>query len=275
MNKPLLHIFRNTPFGRETLLQSAYLCRRLKLPLSIYRPEFKSFLFYFDTDVVQIDLDGSYLTNPESAEDHIRDILNLQQLDYSPIRPISKSASTLPDLPTHFAVMTCPRSMTKDTRKIALGSIGLKVRRIVNTAPFPIFLPAPVFKPWDKLAVLYGGSVHAAGALRLALKIQQRSNAPLQVFARGDQQELEKQLRSQGFSDQQIASLDWHFLTGPDTATRLFNIPHDSLVLLGAYGKGHIKETLFGSTMEKVQHHLPNSMLVVGPKCRWIVDPPQ
>jgi hypothetical protein len=57
MKKPLLHIFRNTPFGRETLLQSAYFCHRTQLPLSIYLPESKSFLLYFDSEVVQVDLD--------------------------------------------------------------------------------------------------------------------------------------------------------------------------------------------------------------------------
>lgn len=44
MTMPLLHIFRNTPFGRETLLQSAYFCRRMQLPLYIYIPQFKNFL---------------------------------------------------------------------------------------------------------------------------------------------------------------------------------------------------------------------------------------
>jgi len=270
MNKPVLHIFRNTPFGRETLLQSAYFCQRLQLSLSVYQPEFKRFLFYFDTDVVQVDLDASYLTDPATAKDHISEILASYQVKHTLTEPKGKSASDLPDLPTHFSFMTCPRSMRDDTRKIALGMIGSKVRRIVQAAHFPIYLPAPVFKPWTRLSVLYGGSDNAAGALRLALEINRLCNAPLQIFSQGDRDELEGQLLMQGFSASQIKSFDWQFLGGGDITVQLYNIPHDGLVMLGAYGKGSIREALFGSTMEKVQSGLPNSLLVVGPKCHWV-----
>ena len=270
MHKPILHVFRNTPFGRETLLQSAYLCRRLQLPLSVYLPEFKRFLLYFDPEVVQVDLDASYLSDPARAEERVREILAFHQVEFNLVKPKGKSASDLPDLPIHFSMMTCPRSMSDDTRKIALGHIGSKVRRIVQAAPFPIYLPAPVFKPWTRLSVLYGGSDNAAGALRLALKLNQLSNAPLQIFSQGDRSELESRLLAQGFAAQQIAGFDWQFLADGDIAQQLYDLPHDGLVMLGAYGKGAIRETLFGSTMEKVQTGLPNSLLVVGPRCRWV-----
>ncbi len=270
MNKPVLHVFRNTPFGRETLLQSAYLCRRLQLPLSVYLPEFKRFLFYFDPDVVQVDLDASYLSDPATAQEHVREILAFHHVEFTLVKPKGKSASDLPDLPTHFSLMTCPRSMSDDTRKIALGHIGSKVRRIVQAASFPIYLPAPVYKPWTRLSVLYGGSDNAAGALRLALKLNQLCNAPLQLFSQGDRQELEARLLAQGFVEAQIKAFDWQFLAEGDIAQQLYSLPHDGLVMLGAYGKGMIRETLFGSTMEKVQINLPNSLMVVGPKCSWV-----
>lgn len=270
MNKPVLHIFRNTPFGRETLLQSAYFCKRLQLSLSIYLPEFKRFLFYFDPDVVQVDLDASYLTDPATAKEHVREILSFHQVEHQLVLPQDKSASDLPDLPTRFSFMTCPRSMSDDTRKIALGHIGSKVRSIVKASPFPIFIPAPVFKPWTRLSVLYGGSESAAGALRLAVELNRICNAPLQVFSQGEPHDLERRMLEQGFSAEQIRGFDWKFLEEGDIAQQLYAIPHDGLVMLGAYGKGTIRETLFGSTMEKVQSGLPNSLLVVGPKCRWV-----
>ena len=269
MNKPLLHIFRNTPFGRETLLQSAYFCRRLQLPLSIHLPETTRFLMYFDPEVVQVDLDASYLNDPPSAQRHIDEILSFYQLKYKLVKPKSRSAQDLPDLPTRFSVMTCPRAMSDDTRKIALGHIGSKVRHIVQKAHFPIYLPAPVFKPWTRLCVLYGGSDNAAGALRLAIEINRRCEAPLHIYSQGDRAELEAQLLQQGFDGEQIAAFDWRFLPEGDIAHQLFEIPHDALVLLGAYGKSGIRETLFGSTMEKVQSGLPNSLMIVGPKCSW------
>jgi nucleotide-binding universal stress UspA family protein len=270
MDQPLLHIFRNTPFGRETLLQSAYFCRRLQLPLSIHVPKFKRFLFYFEHDVVQVDLDDSYLTNPATAREHIRDILSLHQLEHTLVQPLGQAASVLPHLPVEFSFMTCPRSMSEDTRKIALGTIGSRVRRIVQAAQFPIYLPAAVFKPWTRLAVLYGGSDNAAGALRLALEINRRCNAPLQIFSQGERSEFETQLLAQGFAQAQIEAFDWQFFAAGDLLEELYRVPHDSLVLLGAYGKGAIRQTLFGSTMEKVQSNLPNSLMVVGPNCSWV-----
>jgi nucleotide-binding universal stress UspA family protein len=118
--------------------------------------------------------------------------------------------------------------------------------------------------------VLYGGSDNAAGALRLALEMNRKCNAPLQIFSQGDRDELKQQLLSQGFAAEQIESFDWQFLGDGDIGAQLYSIPHDGLVMLGAYGKGGIRASLFGSTMEKVQGGLPNSLMVVGPKCRWV-----
>ena len=41
---------------------------------------------------------------------------------------------------------------------------------------------------------------------------------------------------------------------------------------MGAYGHGVVREMLFGSTMEMIQTHLPNTMLIAGPN---YVVPPQ
>jgi hypothetical protein len=45
----------------------------------------------------------------------------------------------------------------------------------------------------------------------------------------------------------------------------LYNVPHDALVLSGAYGHGLMKNLLFGSKMEIAQNTLTNSILVCGP----------
>ena len=67
MDQQLLHIFRNNPLGRETLLQSLYFCKTMGVAPVIYIPEHTKFLMYFENDVVQVDLDSSYLTSPETA----------------------------------------------------------------------------------------------------------------------------------------------------------------------------------------------------------------
>ena len=56
MAQKLFHIFRNTPLGRETLLQSIYFCQKIGVLPTIYIPEFTKFLMYFENDVVQVDI---------------------------------------------------------------------------------------------------------------------------------------------------------------------------------------------------------------------------
>ena len=269
MNQSLLHIFRNTPFGRETFLQSVYSCRQLQLPLDIYIPKDEKFLLYFDTDVLQVDLDKSYLFSPESAEDRAEEILSLTApIKHRFIAPASYTATGLPDLSTRFSIMSCPRSMSDATSRIGLGHIGSKVRKILMVAHFPILIPGVVFKPWKSITALYGGSDNAAKALQLALRVHQRSQAPLQILSVGDRSALEKLLHTQGLIDQ-VSQHDWQVYPEASLEKHLYHIPHDALVTLGAYGHGPIK-ALLGSNMELVQSHLPNPLLIAGPQTKLI-----
>ena len=70
MANQLFHIFRNTPQGRETLLQSLYFCKAVETSLVIYIPKNKKFLMYFENNIVQVDLDKSYLSSPGTAIKH-------------------------------------------------------------------------------------------------------------------------------------------------------------------------------------------------------------
>ncbi len=267
MTRPLFHVFRNAPYGRETFLLSAYTCRRLRLPLHIYLPQHPRFLFYFEQDIVQVDLDQSYLRRPETAPDNIKALLQLgPPLETAFVEPTTFTATDLPDLPTDFAIMACPRSMTRASGPVGLGLIGPKVRRIILVAPFPVLIPPGVYKPWTRLTVLYGGSPLAARAVHLGRQLAERSRAPLQIISFGHRDALIRQAK-----EQDILSIleehDWLVQPGKPRREELALVPHDALVLLGAYGHGPVR-TLFGSTMEDVQAELPNPLLVVGPRCR-------
>jgi len=265
MDKPLLHVFRNTPMGRETLLHSVYLCRQLKLSLDLYLPKEKRFLFYFDSVVVQVDLDASYLSHPESARQRAEELIKgVGQRRF--IKAKSYTATELPDLPTGFSLMTCPRSMSDQSSRIGLGHIGPKVRRILLHAPFPVIIPSAVYKPWTSITVLYGGSPTAAEAVKLALRFQQRCQLPLRIVSVGEREALEQTLREQGLLEQ-VQGSDWQVHPGDSLVEHLYGIPHDALVMLGAYAHGPIR-SLFGSTMELVQSQLPQSLVVVGPHYR-------
>jgi len=266
----LFHIFRNTPLGRETLMQSIYFCRRIGVGLTIYIPRAVRFMMYFAQDAVQVDLDASYLTDPETARQRARDLAADEGLAPRFIEPKHHTATDLPDIDPLFGFMCCPRSISDLTSKIGLGYIGPKVRRIVRSSDFPVLMPSPVYKPWKSIAVLFGGSDSSLNALRTGLEMAARSGFPLDLFI-----QLE---RGDGYYDERIEDAGLapklarhgrrqHRFTDGDFAANLYAVPHDALVISGAYGHGLVQNVLFGSKVEITQNTLPNNMLVTGPQC--------
>jgi nucleotide-binding universal stress UspA family protein len=267
MKPQLLHIFRNTPFGRETLLESSYFCKTLSIEPVIYIPKTTKFLMYFENDVVQVDLDKSYLTALDTAREHATAIVRSAGLEPLFFEPKDYTASSLPDVPTHFDYMCCPRSIIDLSSKIGLGYIGPRVRRIVNGARFPVYIPNPVFKEWKSVTVLFGGSANAAKAVRLALRISRLSGYPLRAFTQLEgetQDDYERIIRKQGIEE---GFKDWVLFDGGDFKENLYEVAHDALVVVGAYGHGLIRQLTFGSKMEIIQSVLPNSMVIAGPHC--------
>ncbi len=274
METQLLHIFRNTPLGRETLFQSAYFCRILGLTPVIYIPKYDKFLMYFENDVVQVDLDGSYLRSTGTARAHVESIIaDMGASEPKFIEPKHYTASNLPDIPTHFDYMACPRSISDLSTRIGLGYIGPKVRRIVKNAKFPVLIPSMVFKQWRSILVFFGGSENAGRAMRLGLHLSRKSGLPLMVFTqaerKNDQEAYISKLKDKGlWQDFNRQVSNWYFFDSNTLEENLYEVPHDSLVIIGAYGHGLVRELLFGSFMEKVQSELPNSLLIVGPHYR-------
>ena len=62
-------------------------------------------------------------------------------------------------------------------------------------------------------------------------------------------------------------SRQWHFYKKSDFDTMLYDVPHNSLIILGAYGHGIIKDILLGSKMEQIQSTVTNNLLITGPNC--------
>ncbi len=269
MYSQLFHIFRNTPLGRETLLQSLYFCKQVGATPVVYIPEHIKFLMYFDNDVVQVDLDDSYLTDPDTAEPHARQLLDDSGVKPKFFTPKNFTASTLPDIPTNFDFMCCPRSISDLSSKIGLGYIGPRVRRIVTSARFPVLITSPVFKPWTRLAVFFGGSSNALNALKLGLRIARETGLPLDIFTQAENRSREDYEAIIGEHDltEELAKFKhrWIFFDKGDFETNLYDVPHDALVILGAFGHGLIRNLVFGSKMEKIQSTIPNNLLIVGP----------
>ncbi len=269
MEAQLFHIFRNNPFGRETLLQSIYFCKKLGASPVVYIPKFTKFLMYFDNDVVQVDLDGSYLSSPETALTHATELLEQGGLSARFFEPKHFTATTLPDIHTDFDYMACPRSISDLSTKIGLGYIGPKVRRIVSSARFPVLITSSVYKEWDKIAVFFGGSANAVNALKLGFRISRESGLPLDVFTYVGKVSIESY--QQVIKDENLEKeMDyfvnrWHIFEKGSFEENLYEVPHNALVILGAYGHGLIKNLVFGSKMEKIQSSISNNLLIVGP----------
>ncbi|MBI9086822.1 MAG: universal stress protein [Desulfobacterales bacterium] len=269
MEHHLFHIFRNTPFGRETLLQSLYFCRTVGVAPILYIPEHTKFLMYFENDVVQVDLDSAYLTAPETARDHAETLLREAGFEPDFFSPKHFTASTLPDVTTQFDFMCCPRSVSDLSSKIGLGYIGPRVRRIVRSARFPVLITSPVFKPWKSVSVFFGGSHNAVKALRLGLRICRESGFPLDVFTQAEsrtRQDYEQIVEERGLKTELDQHLrHWEVFDQGRIKENLYGVPHDALVVLGAFGHGLIRDFVFGSKMETIQSTVSNNLLIAGP----------
>ncbi len=271
MNYKLLHIFRNTPFGRETFLQSMYFCKTINAYPVAYIPKSDKFLLYFSNDAVQVDLDHSYLNEPETAKAHAEELFEEMGIKPMFYEPKNYTASTLPDISTNFDYLCCPRSVSDLSSKIGLGHIGPKVRRIIKHSTFPVLITSPVFKPWKSISVFFGGSENAMNALILGLKLSMSSGLPLNIFTliekKGEEyyRELIQKNNLESLVGRQ--TVQWHFYGSQEFDSMLYEVPHDSLIVLGAYGHGIIKEILLGSKMERIQSTVTNNLLITGPHC--------
>ena len=270
MAQKLFHIFRNTPLGRETLLQSIYFCQQMGVAPTVYIPESTKFLMYFENDVVQVDLDTSYLNDPETALPHAKQLLEAARIKPDLFRPKNYTASTLPDIPTNFEFMCCPRSISDLSSKIGLGYIGPRVRRIIQAARFPVLITSPVFKPWKRIAVFFGGSANAVNAMRLGIRVAKVTQMKLDVYTQTGKSEPEEYRRIVQENRLEKALDDvldqWTFFEKGRFEDNLYEVPHDALVVLGAYGHGLIRDIMFGSMMEKIQSTISNNLLIAGPK---------
>lgn len=271
MNYNLLHIFRNTPFGRETFLQSLYFCRMIHAFPVVYIPASDKFLFYFSNDAVQVDLDSSYLAFPDSAKAHAEKLFNEMGIPPKFYEPKNFTASTLPDVSTDFDYFSCPRSVSDKTSKIGLGHIGPKVRRILKHAAFPVLMTSPVFKPWKSIAVFFGGSNNAVSALKTGIRIAMASGLRLNLYTlkeSGDEAFYRERVMAQEIGEFAYNLIqEWRFYEKPEFDTMLYEVPHDALIVLGAYGHGVIKDLLLGSKLEQIQSALANNLLIIGPNC--------
>lgn len=269
MNCRLLHIYRNTPLGREALLQSIHFCKTLNIGLSIYIPDSKRFLMCFGCGhgTLPIDLDESFLASPETALFHARELTKKEGIDPYWVIPQNDAEKSYPKIQDSFEFMCCPRCIKEPLSKLSIGYIDSSVRRIINAAQIPILIPSPVYRPWKKIAVFYGGSSSALNALRLGLQICRISGLSMDIFTQldnGGNEDIQNSIDSQALKNEIDNVINrWHQFDSGDFISNIFNVSHEALVVLGGFHSQKYRN--FSSKMEKIQAALPNNLLAVGP----------
>ena len=271
MTSSLFHVFRNTPFGRDTFLQSIYFSKQANVPIKVYVPQHSQFLMYFQRAAVTVDLSKYFLHDPKTAKQHAEELISEHGVEASFFKPKDFTALSLPDVPVNHDYMCCPWSISDLSSKIGLGYLGPKVRQIIQNASFPVLIPTPVFKEWNRIIVFFGGSSNAIRALQVALSIHRESGLPITLFTKAERkpQSYYQEILNKNklLSSIQGIGAEWMFFKSGSLKKLLYEVPSDALVAIGAYGHGAIKEVLFGSKMETIQTVLPNNMLIVGLHC--------
>ena len=266
----LFHIYRNTPVGRETLLHSLYFCQQSGMELVVYVPREEQFLLYFKEEAVQVDLDSSYLTATETAVEHVHALAAQFTTDYRFFEPEAFTESMLPDIPTDFGMMCCPRSISDLSVKIGVGFIGGRVRKIISCAEFPVLLSSLVFRPWNSLAVFFGGSVNALRTVRLGLRLSRMTGMPMDIFTQAEdlvRKDYEEMLEVEGLlHDVKSHCRTWRVFVNGKIEENVYEVLPDALVILGTHGPGMLKGIMFGSFTETIQSTLVNPIVVVGPR---------
>jgi len=187
MPNTMLHIFRNSPIGRENLLQSVYFCRTYSgLVLEIFIPQRTHFTMDLGDELFAVQLDGSYTRYPESAEARVNEIMKGSGCEFRLIGPDTAAGVSPSHLPGTWSIISCPRVLTEDLSRIGLGHIGPKVRGLVKAAPFPVFVPSLANKAWRSVTAFFGGSELGARAVKAALAIARQAQMPAYVHTQLD-----------------------------------------------------------------------------------------
>jgi hypothetical protein len=238
-----------------------YFAQTVKIPLQIYIPKTKHFLMYFDQTVAQIDLDPSYLQYQDTATERLEALINGNGIRTAMVVPKHFTGPGLPDIRPDFDYMCCPRCISHPSSRIGLGTIGPKVRMLVNQSNFPVLITSPVFKPWKSIALLSGADFLATEALEASMALKKRCELPVDYFQlRGRNGETWGNGVSAVFREKVLLDKekDWN--------AALYEIPHDALVIISAGSDGRrMRNLLFGSLLENAQAALTNNLLVVGP----------
>ena len=266
----VFHVFRNTPMGQETLRQAADFTKKISGRLWVYIPEFDRFMIYFETEGIEISLDGSYLYSPETAQQNLQKVLKEIGIPAEIVESTTKTGSILPDIHWRYDVISLPKIMTEARGGLVSSSLGSGVRRLIKMSPVPAIIGPGRFAEWSSVRVFFGGSEHALRALKWAQAISSLADFPLTVctLVEEDREEQDYRRIMEEAGIDTASFQEWLFYRRASLIDVLNETPRDSLLVMGAYGHSKIKARLFGSKTELVLKNNANLLMLVGEACR-------
>jgi hypothetical protein len=269
--RSMFHLFLNEPYGREHLLQSAYLAKSVDLPLTVCMPRTAQFLMYCNRTVITVRLDSTYLDNIATAESHVRSLLAPFDVKFKLFEPDTVAAGTLPEIPTAWSVMTCPRAVSALPQGLHQKHLGPNPRLLLKHVRFPIFVPCSVALSWRSVSVFVDSTPAGLAAAKIGVEIAHRAELPLAMF----EVVADGTTREQNMVEDVLASMSTLKLARTRSSSSrldtwddaLYEIPRDSLVVLGAERR-KIWQRLRHARSKGLADLLPNPLLVTGYNCR-------
>jgi hypothetical protein len=240
----------------------------MELGLTVYVPKWRKFDLQLGPNTVRLRLDASYLSDPESAVEHAREVAEAEEVNIRFIHSSNGNVPKAPNLSQGTAFITCPRAMSAPLERIGLGFIGSKVLAILHTSSIPVLMPSPVFKPWNSVFVLFGNDANSRKALRLGVHIAESTGCPLEVMTQEEKPAngYRRNIHRAGMEYAVTETVQkWHWFEKGDFALQLEAVPHDALVLLGASKRGFAGRALARSKMDIAQKTLNNNFMILGP----------
>ncbi|MBW3660315.1 MAG: universal stress protein [Gemmatimonadetes bacterium] len=135
--------------------------------------------------------------------------------------------------------------------------LGSTVHSVVRRSPKPVLVCPRGEVPLRRPLVAYDGSEHAARALELGVEYAERRRCPLQVVSvQGRREEADRLLEeARDFARGHDLEAVPHARESDKVVEMVLEVARENgsdLLVMGAYGKGRLREFLLGSTTESI-----------------------
>ncbi|MDX1623694.1 MAG: universal stress protein [Gemmatimonadota bacterium] len=145
--------------------------------------------------------------------------------------------------------------------------LGSTVHRVLRRAPKPVLVCPERSDPMELPLVAYDGSEHATRALELAVAYAERIGAPLHVVSVHPREEESRRLVEEASEYAAGHGLNAvaHLRESDRASEMVLEVAREigaDLLVMGAYGKGRLREFLLGSTTEEILARFEHPILL-------------